>query len=58
MSNEDSRHRATLYCTCRRCLEQAARELRRQGLHPDDIAAVLGMSPTAVESLLLDEEKP
>jgi hypothetical protein len=57
METEDGPRRATLYCTCQGCLTRAARKLQRQGLLVEDIAAVLGVSPAAVESLLLDDRE-
>jgi hypothetical protein len=53
MGTEDGGREATLYCACRRCLERAARDLQLQGLPPNDIAAILDMSPAAVELLLV-----
>jgi predicted transcriptional regulator len=57
MGTEDNLRRATLYCACPRCLERAARELRRQGLRSGEIAAALGLSQAAVEAFLIDESK-
>lgn len=52
MGNQDRHKPLDLWCRCLHCTEVAMRELQRQGLNADEIAAALGLTRSTIEVLL------